>query len=193
MWPWEHLAVGYIAYSLYTRRRYGRPPDGPTSVLLAVGTQLPDLIDKPLAWTFGVLPNGSSLAHSLTFVALFVPTVLLVARLADVPRWGGALAFGHVSHLPGDMLYPLATDGGVATSFLLWPFVPGRETAPRGFLFEFETYFLQFVQFLGTPRGQLYLVLELALVAAGLLVWNRDGRPVLTDVLAPGSHSRSGD
>jgi hypothetical protein len=186
MWPWEHLAVGYLAYSLYARRRYGRPPDGPTAVMLAIGTQLPDLVDKPLAWTFGVLPNGTSLAHSLTFVALFVPITLLVARLAGVPRWGGALAFGHVSHLPGDMLYPLATDGGLATSFLLWPFVPGRDTPSQGLLFEFETYFAEFVQFLGTPRGQIYFALELALLGTALLVWNRDGRPVLTEVLAAG-------
>lgn len=36
MWPWGHLAVGYLVYSAYTRVRYGLPPSVLPVVLLAV-------------------------------------------------------------------------------------------------------------------------------------------------------------
>jgi len=65
MWPWGHLAVGYLLWSVLVRDRRFRPPTGAETLLLAVGTQFPDAVDKPLAWSLGVLPNGRSLAHSV--------------------------------------------------------------------------------------------------------------------------------
>ena len=49
MWPWEHLAFGYVLYSLGVRTLRGRTPRGPPVLVLAVATQVPDLLDKPLA------------------------------------------------------------------------------------------------------------------------------------------------
>ncbi|NHN49810.1 hydrolase [Halostella sp. JP-L12] len=193
MWPWEHLAVGYVAYSVYSRVRYDEPPGGAEALLLALGTQLPDLVDKPLAWTFGVLPSGTSVAHSVFVAAAFVPTVMLLARRAGVPRWGTALAFGHVSHLPGDVLYPLLTKGELPFSILLWPVVVGPTSEPQGFLFEFRTLFAAFVEFLATPRGQFYLGLELALLLTALVAWIVDGAPVLSDVVSAVRPRRASD
>ena len=50
--PWGHLAIGYLCLSLAIRARWRVPPQGPAVIAVAIGTQLPDLIDKPLAWTF---------------------------------------------------------------------------------------------------------------------------------------------
>jgi hypothetical protein len=193
MWPWEHLAAGYVLYSVYARARYDEPPGGTEAFLLALGTQLPDLIDKPLAWTFGLLPSGTSVAHSVFVAAVFVPTVVLLARRAGVPRWGSALAFGHVSHLPGDVLYPFLTDGDLPFSILLWPVVVGPASEPEGFIFEFQTLFAAFVDFLATPRGQFYLVLELVLLSTALLVWILDGAPVLSQMVSSVRPRRTSD
>ena len=65
MWPWGHLAVGYLVYSGLSRWRFGRLPGSVATLAVALGTQLPDLVDKPLAWTVNVLASGRSLAHSL--------------------------------------------------------------------------------------------------------------------------------
>lgn len=193
MWPWEHLAVGYVAYSAYARLRRGEPPDGAEAFLLALGTQLPDLVDKPLAWTFGILPSGTSVAHSVFVAAAFVPTVVLLARRAGVQRWGTALAFGYVSHLPGDVLYPFLTKGELPFSILLWPVVVGPPSEPQGFLFEFRTLFEAFLAFLTTPRGQLYLALELALLATALIAWILDGAPVLSEMVSTVRPRRTSD
>ncbi|PSQ17916.1 hypothetical protein BRC99_00275 [Halobacteriales archaeon QS_7_69_60] len=69
MLPWGHLAVGYLAYSLAVRGRTGGPPAGLATAALAVGTQFPDLIDKPLVAWVSLLPSGRSLGHSLLFAA----------------------------------------------------------------------------------------------------------------------------
>lgn len=58
MWPWGHAAIGYLLFSMDTRLRYGRRPGGPATILLFFGTQFPDLVDKPLAWTLPLLPSG---------------------------------------------------------------------------------------------------------------------------------------
>ena len=60
MWPWGHLALGYLLHSPLARARFGRPPTDRATLLLVIGTQLPDLVDKPLAWWLGVLPAGRS-------------------------------------------------------------------------------------------------------------------------------------
>ena len=48
MWPWEHLTIGYLAYSLLSRLAWRRPPTVGTAITVAFGTQFPDLVDKPL-------------------------------------------------------------------------------------------------------------------------------------------------
>ena len=124
MWPWGHLAVGYVLYSLGTRARTGESPDGWNVVALAIGTQFPDLVDKPLAWWLGVLPGGRTLAHSLLVA---VPLVVLVAALArryDAGPRATAFAVGYLSHLAGDALVPALVGSPRELAFLLWPATP---------------------------------------------------------------------
>ncbi|PSQ27664.1 hypothetical protein BRD03_05435 [Halobacteriales archaeon QS_9_68_17] len=86
MWPWGHLAVGYLLYAASSRRQRARPPDGAETILIAFGTQFPDLGDKPLAWTVSVLPNGRSLAHSAFVAAAVIGGVRWLCRRADARR-----------------------------------------------------------------------------------------------------------
>src|SRR6056297_3615611 len=97
MWPWGHAVVGYLAYSGTTHVGWKRPPSHAATVALLFGTQFPDLVDKPLAWSLGVLPSGRSLAHStLTAVLLVCVLYVVFARRRAVV---GAFALGYASHL----------------------------------------------------------------------------------------------
>ena len=76
MWPWEHAAVAYLCWAALDRR--AARSEGAAVVAVLVGSQFPDLIDKPLSWVFQVLPTGQSLAHSLLFA---LPLIGLVVAL----------------------------------------------------------------------------------------------------------------
>lgn len=179
MWPWEHLAFGYLLYSLSAHLRYRRPPsDGPVLVL-ALGTQIPDIIDKPLAWGFQVLPHGYSLAHSLLFaVPLLGGVVALLCQFGD-GEYGIGLAIGYLSHLLGDVLYGLFTGGTLSVSFLFWPLISRPPGTSVGFLLRVEELFGDFLSFLATPLGMAYLLLEVVTLLLVLTLWMRDGRPGL--------------
>lgn len=179
MWPWEHLAFGYLAYSGYTRLRYGRAPADKPAVALAIATQFPDLVDKPLAWTFDVLPSGYSFGHSVFVATALLGLVLWISRLYEVPAVGTAAAFGYASHLLGDLLYPVIRGSETDVGILFWPLVARPSLDPPSLLAETTRLISEFVLYLGSPRGVTYLVLELALVGGACALWLVDGRPGL--------------
>ncbi|MFB6105936.1 MAG: metal-dependent hydrolase [Halobacteriaceae archaeon] len=128
MWPWGHAAFGYATY-LLGRPGAWRRTDRSTVVVLLVGTQFPDLVDKPLAWVVAVLPSGRSLAHSaLTMVAL-VALIWWVARRVDRAAWGPAFAVGYATHLVGDAVSPLVSGEYAELSYLGWPLLPAPDYA----------------------------------------------------------------
>lgn len=173
MWPWGHLAVGYLLYTLYTRTRYGRRPLTIATIALIVGSQFPDLIDKPLSWTFGILPTGRTLAHSLLFVVPVSIGVYEACKRHDRFRaeWGVAFAIGTLSHVIVDAVSALLWGDPTEARFLLWPLlsVPGYEGEGPSIVSAFLTLDL-------SP----YLLFEFVLVALALAVWWRDGRPGLS-------------
>lgn len=173
MWPWGHAVVGYLLYTAYTRRRYDRPPDDVPTVLLLVGTQFPDLIDKPLAWSLGLLPSGRTLGHSLlVLVSLSLLVYTLAARYRD-PEWGSAFAIGALSHAVVDVL-PAAIRGEYAyTTSLLWPLLsaPPHDEYDRSVL----GYFL-------TIEPTPLVAFELMLVILFVIIWWRDGRPGINTI-----------
>lgn len=177
MWPWEHLAVAYLAYSVLSRL-VGRRPTRAAVLALAFGSQLPDLIDKPLGWWLGVLPSGRSFGHSV-FVAIALCVVVLLAGVA-VHRRGPAVAFavGYLSHLPADVGYPLLLGQPADPRIVLWPVAP----VPEQEILEL-THVIglweQYVAFLQSPAGTFYLGAEVALLLATVLLWRRDGYPGL--------------
>ncbi|WP_267643249.1 metal-dependent hydrolase [Haloarchaeobius amylolyticus] len=126
MWPWGHAALGYLAYRLLPTKRRAH---GSVLVMLAllVGTQLPDLIDKPLAWWATVLPTGRSLAHSVLTFAVFVALAYVVAQRYDRSDVAFAASFGYGAHLVGDSLHSLLRLRFADLTFLLWPVLPSPD------------------------------------------------------------------
>jgi hypothetical protein len=144
--PLGHLSVAYLCYLGLTIPTRGRLPDRWQLAWVAVGSQFPDLVDKPLAY-IGVLTYGRSLAHSLlTFTFL---TVLLwwgIRRLRShqqpITPTARALqvlpapfSIAYASHLLGDSYEALLAGDFSAARFLLYPLYgvptsPADEIAP---------------------------------------------------------------
>jgi len=181
MWPWEHLASGYVVYSLANRAVGGKPPTGAEAMALTVGTQFPDLIDKPLGWGTSVLPSGISLAHSLLCAVPVSLTVIALARHAGVRKVGIAFAVGYFVHLPGDVVYPMALGGEPHLDFLLWPLLETSASPPASITGHVWHLLAQFFDLLATPTGRRYAVVELAVLATALGVWLLDGRPLFPE------------
>lgn len=179
MWPWTHLAFGYLLYSIYSHHRWSAAPTTAAAVAVGITTQLPDGVDKPLGWWLGVLPGGRSLAHSLLTASFLIALVMAVGRYLHAKRPAVAFAIGYLSHLAGDVLYPLVVKGELRLGFLLWPLTaPGTEpvVTPSGHLAELV---LAFASFLATPVGVLYLGADVILVTSALGLWWSDGAPGL--------------
>jgi hypothetical protein len=177
MWPWEHLAVGYVLFTLLARA-FGRPVDGASALAVAFGTQFPDLVDKPLAWSFAVLPSGTTLAHSLLVAVPVAALVVAVGRRRGRATVGAAFAVGYLSHLPADLLYGLLTEGGpVSVGALLWPLVEQTPSGSEGLFATVLYYVSEYRAFLATPRAVGYLLFEGALLGLAFALWIADGTP----------------
>ena len=175
MWPWEHLAFGYLLYSL-ARRARGDLPTGAAAVALGFGTQFPDLVDKPLTWTFGLLPGGT-FAHTV-FVALPVVAVALAAgRRVGRPHVATGFSVGYLSHLLGDVVYPIVIGDALNPGRFFWPLLPNTPSPRPGLLENFLYYFGQFQSHIGSPSGWVVVAFELALLAAAAGLWVADGAP----------------
>ncbi|GAB3679291.1 hypothetical protein GCM10028857_00380 [Salinarchaeum chitinilyticum] len=180
MLPWEHAAVGYLAYSLFARLRYRRAPTGDAVVVVAFAALLPDLIDKPLAWGAGVLPSGKSLAHSL----LFAGPAILLAALAAGRRIAVAFAVSYLLHLAGDVFFPVALGHPPAYRFLLYPLIDLPVADTPGLLARTNEVLVTFLEFLRTTRGRIYVVFEGLLLGTTFAVWVIDGRPGIGTIRA---------
>lgn len=171
MWPWGHLAVGYLLFSTAVRLRFDRAPRDAPTFALALGTQFPDLVDKPLAWTFGVLPNGRSLAHSLVIAVPAIVALWLVLRRRRRASVANAFGLGYFSHLATDAMFPALAGDYYYLGFLAWPIVPAIDYGEEGFLVHFRS--LELTSFTG---------LELLLGGLVVALWYRDGAPGLATV-----------
>lgn len=179
MWPWEHVAVAYLAVSIASRALWGQPPSRAPAVVAVVAGLGPDLVDKPLAWWLAVLPSGRSLAHSLVIGAPVIAVVLLVGWQLRRRRVAVAFGVGYLTHLAGDVAYPLVVKGELRVGFLFWPLVPAPGGGVDGALPHVSELFAAFLGFLATPQGALYLLADGLLLALALAVWLSDGLPGL--------------
>jgi len=127
MWPPGHLAVGYLAYTLYRQVREGQTPESAATVALAAGTQFPDIVDKPLSWTLAVLPTGRTLAHSVVTAAAVTVIVGRCARAVNRVAFGNAFTIGYGSHLLADLYAAVAAGDAETNWFLFWPIVSQEE------------------------------------------------------------------
>jgi hypothetical protein len=165
VFPLGHLAVGYLTFVVYRHYRSGDPTVPMAGVLLAlaVGTQFPDLVDKPLSH-WGVLVSGRSLGHS---VLLFLPlsgVVWWVAKRTRRREQGVAFLVGVVSHLVADS-YRVALRGEWAKlTHLLYPV-----TTPIDYPSDQVSPLLRVLRYYATPEVTVEIaVIVLVLV---LLTW----------------------
>ncbi len=176
MWPWGHLGVAYLLYAGYTHIKEGRPPRGLPVVAVVLGSQVADLIDKPLSWV-GLLSSGRSLAHSAVFAGVLI--TLAVALGSRWRRLDVAVAFsiGHVSHLLADLPPRLLLGYPFGTEFLYWPFLDGPIFGYNQQVFEPPSI----VETVVTPLTDrtVFRAFEWLLFVVAALWWYRDGCPGL--------------
>jgi hypothetical protein len=184
MWPWGHLAIGYVCYATYTRYWHDEHPAGLPVVALAFMTQLPDLIDKSLAYEVGVLPEGRSLAHS---ILIAVPACLLATWVAYRTEGWRARAsvagvVGYATHLFGDAVWSLLALEFDALTFLAWPLLAAPDydtTSFGGHVEQFRTA----VGALGSGAVSPFVV-EWLLFALMLCLWAWHRLPPLASAVA---------
>lgn len=132
MLPLGHLAFAYLCYvGVAVVRRYPLPASWALPVL-ALGSQFPDIVDKPLAY-YGVVAYGRALAHSIFTLVLVCGFLWWFARRhrghwapgdwREQLRTLGPLAFtvGYVSHLVGDTYRVVLAGQYTDARFVLWP------------------------------------------------------------------------
>lgn len=177
MWPWEHLAFGYVFYSLGWRLSRREAPSESATLWLAFGTLLPDLVDKPLSWGLGLFPSGYAIGHAvLVAVPVGVAVVALAARRGREAE-GIAFTTGYWSHLVGDVLNTLRFDQGLGVDRVLWPLV---EQSPYGTDYGLArglVYLSEFVRELQMEDPTTIVVLYVVLPLPGLVLWVLDGTP----------------
>ena len=131
--PAEHATVAVLPVGAYLLLRRRRLPAGDLVVVLLFASQLPDLIDKPLAWIFGVIPSGRMVAHSIVVATPVILSVLVVTRRLDRLGHGVAFGWGYLSHVAGDFapVYALGTDYYYFPN-LLWPLLSANPDRSSG-------------------------------------------------------------
>ncbi|SEW32130.1 metal-dependent hydrolase [Natrinema salifodinae] len=188
MWPWEHAIVAYLAYSLCRHILTRESPGGLDGFAVVVASVLPDLIDKPLAWEYGVFDVGYGIGHSIFFAVPLALVVGTVANAAGRPRTGLAFGFGYLSHLPADVADALFRQGVLQVELMLWPAatVEGRPPGP-GVVEAFTMLFDRYWHHLIAGELSTYRWTQVGLAGLALLVWLADGAPVLRECLVAGT------
>lgn len=179
MWPWGHLAVGYVVFSLGLRVIGEDRPGAWATLLLVFATQLPDLIDKPLSWSFEVFPTGYGAAHSLFFAVPAITAVAIATGYTDNHQYGVAFGVGYATHLLTDVVYAAVIGSAVTVGRVIWPLgAPNPYAVDRSFLGRFMSYFSEFIAEIlrGDATGLLLLYLVLFALVIGL--WTADGFPI---------------
>lgn len=184
MWPWEHAIMGYLVYSLFCHAVYRDAPGGLEAFAVVFASVLPDLVDKPLAWEYGVFEAGYAIGHSIFVAVPLSIAVGLLARSAGRPRTGLAFGLGYLLHLPADVLDAYVRDGVSQPELMLWPVatVDGG-AAEAGFREQFLQLFGRYHQELLAGDLSTYRWLQLGLAALAFFLWLYDGAPVLRELL----------
>lgn len=179
MLPLGHLSVAYLCYVGYAAVQSRRLPSRWALLSVALGSQFPDVIDKPLAY-WALIPSGRSLAHS---VFSFVIISLIMWRVAQSlhGRWPAdtwqdrlrvttpsAFTIGYASHLLGDSYTFLLTGDLWPARFLLYPIYVVS--------YPVDTAVPPWIRLLTIYRNmdmhpQLYLLLVAVVLFIGIRLW----------------------
>lgn len=177
MWPWGHLGVAYLLYSLCARGRTRRPPRPEPVLAVVLGSQFPDLVDKPLAWGLGVLPGGRTLAHSLLVAGAVIGVGYAVASARRRVETATAFAIGYLSHLAADLPPRVFLGYPFGSEFLLWPLLSQSAFGFTERAFDPPAIVELVVTPVVDPLVRFLLDGVLFVLALGL--WYVDGRPGL--------------
>jgi len=122
MRPVEHFAVISLPLVIYSLMRYRWLPAGHSVLVVLIATQLPDVIDKPLAWMFGIFPSGRMFAHSLVISLPILTIGMYIATRRGFGRPALLFSVSYLSHIAGDF-YPILWLGSDYYFFpnLFWP------------------------------------------------------------------------
>jgi len=124
VFPHEHLFVALLPVIAYVAVRDRTLPSVTVIAVTALGSQFPDLVDKPLAHQFGLLPSGRVFTHSLPIAIPLVIAVLAYGWRTGRRRLAGAFVSAYLLHLVGDTYTVLLT--GRVPADLLWPFTTAQ-------------------------------------------------------------------
>ena len=166
-----HIAVAYLCLVIADQYREVNQPDGMAVLIVTFGALFPDLVDKPLAWYFGMLPSGRSLAHSFVVLVPLCVIVIAIARRKGRTWWGLAFGIGVISHALLDALPALWREDS-SVSFLLYPILGVEEYGEEGP----PTVWGLLLNSLHDP----YFLIEFPLLAVAAIVWYREGKPGLS-------------
>lgn len=184
MMPWDHAIIAYIAYSLFVHAVYRDSPTGREAIIVVFASQFPDLVDKTLAWQFGVFDGGYALGHSIFFA---IPLALAIAVLAysrGRPRFGWAFGIGYLFHLPFDVLPSYFQEGELPIHQLLWPIGGGgseQDSLLEGFIGDFVPYARWLGGELLSGDPDPYVLFLLGLGGFAFLLWLYDGMPIVRE------------
>jgi len=183
MLPWEHAAVGYLAYSLLSHLLVRRSPGALEAVAAVVGSQGPDLIDKPLSWQYGVFESGYALGHSIFLAVPLAVAAGLLARSYGRARVGAAFAVGYLLHLPGDIVEDVLRGGDVLLSPVLWPVEKAPPSPEQPVVGVTIDLFFEYVDALTAPDPPTLVLVQTGVIGLTALLWLYDGAPVLRELL----------
>lgn len=121
MRPLEHFIVAALPVTagvlLITRQR-------PSSTIIGatfVGSQFPDLIDKPLAFYTGLIPTGRVFMHSLPIAIPFLCVVGAYGWQTNHRAPALAFVFAHLSHIIADTYQTVLNTPLTPSPDLFWP------------------------------------------------------------------------
>ncbi|QRV15175.1 metal-dependent hydrolase [Haloterrigena salifodinae] len=184
MWPWEHAIVAYLAYSTFCHAIYRDSPSGLEAIAVVFASVFPDLVDKLLAWEFGVFDAGYALGHSVFAAVPISIGIGLAARSIDRSRVGIAFALGYLLHLPADVFDSYVREGIFQPELMLWPVVVVQDhSVNQGFVEQFLLFFSRYRDELLTGDLTTYRWLQIGLAVFTALLWLYDGAPVLRNLL----------
>lgn len=183
MLPWEHAAVGYLAYSLLSHLLARRSPGALEALAALVGSQGPDLIDKPLSWQYGVFESGYALGHSIFLAVPLAVAAGLLARAYGRLRVGAAFAVGYLLHLPGDVVPTYLQHGSLPLAVVLWPVEKAPPSADQPVVGVTVDLFFEYVDVLTAQDPPTLVLVQAGVIGLTALLWLYDGAPVLRELL----------
>lgn len=171
--------MGYVTFSVLSRLLYRTPPGEWAALAVVFGALLPDLVDKPLAWQFGVFETSDALAHSVFVAVPVCAAVWLLASRRGRGPVGAGLTTGYLLHLPADVIPYYFLTGRWWPERILWPYRTAPPTSGTEFGPQLFVYLGPYLGELFSGDPSTYLLVTLLLVWLATILWFFDGLPGL--------------